>query len=168
MFNGILLNMLDVSMGFPQVSAPWRGGHWHVQCANFWLRRTIFAYRSYRRMSWWHRCVFGNRSGKHVMKRSWTADLDGFGISIYFNVFQYIHNVLSCQYMISPDWLNLLFGFWRHASCSKAFKAVAYQVLSFLNLFGAILVFVSSFPCGKTHLQYPGSESGRSGRRVSH
>eukprot|EP00931_Biecheleriopsis_adriatica_P043844 TRINITY_DN25051_c0_g1_i2.p1 TRINITY_DN25051_c0_g1~~TRINITY_DN25051_c0_g1_i2.p1 ORF type:complete len:1375 (-),score=447.93 TRINITY_DN25051_c0_g1_i2:58-4182(-) len=20
------------------VSAPWRGGHWHVQCANFWLR----------------------------------------------------------------------------------------------------------------------------------
>jgi len=24
----------------PQVSAPWRGGHWHVQCANFWLRRT--------------------------------------------------------------------------------------------------------------------------------
>eukprot|EP00913_Durusdinium_trenchii_P030143 g28244.t1 len=22
----------------PAVSAPWRGGHWHVQCANFWLR----------------------------------------------------------------------------------------------------------------------------------
>ena len=89
------------------------------QCSmSFWQLQDLIFTLFVCKISLW---VFGSGQKWAMSLRSCTADL----------VFQYI--LTQCAIMSTYDITGLgkwAFGFWRHASCSKAFKAVASQVFS--------------------------------------